>query len=74
MYNITLTVKALDTRFDTDERKLARTLALIGNKHPELMTVEVTRIVKPKPVKFKGVGDDKVTAETVLKPAKKTRK
>ena len=60
MYKVKITVLDKSTEFDTDDkdRKLIRALAILADKYKNHFSVLVTKMAKPKPVKFKGIGSD----------------
>jgi len=74
MYQVKIKVGEAETEFAVDDknRKHVRSLAILADQHKDNFSVAVTKIAKPKSVKFKGVGDAPVLPETPVnnKPKK----
>lgn len=55
MYSVKMVTTELVTILETPERKIARALMQLAIANPAKITVEVTKQVQPKVVKFKGI-------------------
>lgn len=74
MYLVTITVNGNTVAVPTESRPIARAINQLASENPDKLTVNVTKEVSPRPVKFKSGKAVTTEAQKEVTPVAETKK